>query len=128
MFAFRAMLVMVSAALIATGCVSMQIDGDSEAVLVLEALASPGGTSRLESMTESPEDRPTSFIVAGEAHAADLYTPAEGRVGAIVLVPGLAPAGKDDARLTHLAETLARVGFEVLVPGHPGVSLPHGQL
>ncbi len=54
--------------------------------------------------------------VSGGAIAADLYRPAEGARAGIILVPGLAPAGKDDRRLIDFANTIARAGFEVLVP------------
>ena len=120
MMAFSAALAMVLAALSAAGCTPIRIDGEGEAALVLEALARRGGTSRLESTTYPPERRPIRFTVAGEPHAADLFTPSGPRLGGIVLVPGLARAGKNDSRLVRLAETLARVGFEVLVPDIPG--------
>ncbi|MGH6962459.1 MAG: hypothetical protein ACREE7_18425, partial [Dongiaceae bacterium] len=55
------------------------------------------------------------YSIGGRSHQADLYstgTPA----AAIVLVPGLAPEGKDDPRLVQLAGALARARFAVLVP------------
>jgi pimeloyl-ACP methyl ester carboxylesterase len=42
-------------------------------------------------------------------------------LAAIVLVPGAARGGKDDARLVNLATTLARVRFTVLVPDLPSL-------
>ena len=48
--------------------------------------------------------------------AADLYQPAEGARAGMILVPGVAPTGKDDRRLVAFANTIARAGFEVLVP------------
>jgi len=40
----------------------------------------------------------------------------------LLLVHGLAPAGKDDARLARAAQLLARAGFEVVVPTLPGLT------
>src|SRR5207302_3854482 len=40
----------------------------------------------------------------------------------LLLVPGLAPAGKDDPRLARAARLLARAGFEVVVPTLPGLT------
>jgi hypothetical protein len=45
--------------------------------------------------------------------------PGEPRKAGIVLVPGLTPQGRDDARLVDFAMTLARARFEVLVPDLP---------
>lgn len=60
---------------------------------------------------------------AAEERLADLYLPAGADGGAprsadaaLLLVPGLAPAGKDDARLVALARALARARIAVLVP------------
>ena len=50
---------------------------------------------------------------------ADLYLPGEPAKAGIVLVPGLTPRGRDDARLVDFAMTLARARFEVLVPDLP---------
>ncbi len=74
----------------------------------------------------SPERLGPSGIVVGPgALRADLYLPSQGDGGAasavparaaLVLVPGLAETGKDDARLVGLAVAFARVGIAVLVP------------
>ena len=57
-----------------------------------------------------------SFEVAGRTYAADLYLPADGAEAALVLVPGVVPAGKDDPRLVAFAGALSRARFLVLVP------------
>ncbi len=65
--------------------------------------------------------------------AADLYTGAEcardatgrawrGRACSLVLVHGLAPAGKNDPRLRRAARLLARAGFAVAVPTIDGLT------
>jgi pimeloyl-ACP methyl ester carboxylesterase len=45
-----------------------------------------------------------------------------GRACSLVLVHGLAPAGKDDPRLTRAARLLARTGAAVAVPTVPGLT------
>lgn len=117
---FRTVFTLGLAALGASSCTSIQIDSESEAALVLETLSGRSGQSRLESTTNPPNRQATSFSVTGETYKADLYTPSGPRRGGIVLVPGLARRGKNDARLVRLAETLGRVGFEILVPDIPG--------
>jgi hypothetical protein len=69
----------------------------------------------------TPEDvtglrRPIAFGVGGRSYGADLYRADETPRAALLLVPGLAPDGKDDRRLVDLAVVLARADFAVLVP------------
>jgi pimeloyl-ACP methyl ester carboxylesterase len=101
------------------GCVSLRLGG-SEAGLVIEDLMVGVGGSRLKSRTESPTRTSIRFGGAEDTYRGDVYTPTGPIRAAIVLVPGLAPAGKDDSRLVNLARTLARVDFMVLVPDVPG--------
>src|SRR5262245_7592805 len=73
------------------------------------------------SVDPAPEDvagirRPIAFSVGGRSYAADLYRVDETPRAALLLVPGLAPDGKDDRRLVDLAVVLARAEFAVLVP------------
>lgn len=73
------------------------------------------------SVGPAPEDvaglrRPIAFSVGGRSYAADLYRVDETPRAALLLVPGLAPDGKDDRRLVDLAVVLARADFAVLVP------------
>lgn len=53
---------------------------------------------------------------------ADLYRPGDGARARLVVVPGLADTGRRDPRLVAFAESLARVGFLVLVPDLPAAS------
>jgi pimeloyl-ACP methyl ester carboxylesterase len=63
-----------------------------------------------------------AWTEAGQQKQADLYLPPEGAPGAaVVLVPGLAPAGRDDPRLGALARSLAARRFAVLVPELPNL-------
>ncbi|MGE0118404.1 MAG: hypothetical protein AB7S71_17900 [Dongiaceae bacterium] len=69
----------------------------------------------------APEDaaalrRTIRFAVEDRSYAADLYATDEAPRAALLLVPGLAPDGKDDRRLVDLAVILARARFAVLVP------------
>src|SRR5262245_671227 len=69
----------------------------------------------------TPEDvsalrRTIAFTAAGRSYQADLYRTAAEPRAALLLVPGLAPDGKDDRRLVDLAVILARARFAVLVP------------
>ena len=100
-------------ALALAGCLSAP---DREAVRVLEDIAAGPAPSALKQMTPAPERTTLRFLVAGRQTVADLYRPAAPAGAPLVLVPGLSPDGKDDARLVALAESLARARFLVLVP------------
>jgi alpha-beta hydrolase superfamily lysophospholipase len=95
------------------GCLQLRL-GDSESGLVLEDLVS--SDSRLRKRVPDPHVRAVRFESDDERLHGDLYVPASGTRAGIVLVPGLAVAGKDDPRLVALARTFARVGFLVLIP------------
>lgn len=81
----------------------------------------------LSALTREPLVRPLSVSAPGEAGAravpADLYTRAGLlRSPGLVLVHGLSPEGKDDARLRRAAALLARAGFAVAVPTVEGLT------
>jgi pimeloyl-ACP methyl ester carboxylesterase len=102
-----------------TGCLSLRL-GDSDAALVIEDVIAGPGESRLKQRTGKPTRMTVRYGESTKRREADLYTPAGTSRAALVLVPGLTPAGKSDPRLVDLAETLARMGFTVLVPEVPG--------
>ena len=87
-----------------------------EAVEVLGDIAAGSKPSRLKRITPKPQRGPVAYVVAGRRRQGDLYRPGESAKAALVLVPGIARAGKDDPRLVALANTLARARFTVLVP------------
>ena len=87
-----------------------------EAADVLADVAAGDGPSRLKRLRPEPKRTPVVYQVAGRRHAGDIYEPGDGAVAALVLVPGVARAGKDDPRLVAFAKTLARARFAVLVP------------
>ncbi len=99
------------------GCLQLRL-GDSEAGLVLEDLVT--SDSRLRQRTPEPAFRGLSTRVGERQLRGDLYLPAGSVRAGLVLVPGLAVAGKNDPRLVALARTLARVDFMVLIPDVPG--------
>jgi hypothetical protein len=99
------------------GCLQLRL-GDSEAGLVLEDLVTRD--SRLRKRTPEPTFRGLRASVQGRQVRGDLYLPAGDVRAGLILVPGLAIAGKNDPRLVALARTLARVDFMVLIPDVPG--------
>ncbi len=101
------------------GCATPRL-GDTEAALVLEDLM-VGSGSRLRSRVPELTQEQVHYHSEGRRYAADLYRiPGAGPQTGVLLVPGIAPAGKSDRRLVALARTLARSGFTVLVPDIPG--------
>lgn len=87
-----------------------------DSALVLGDIAAGEAPSRLKRTTPAPKRRSVFYRMADRRYAADIYRPGEPGVAALVLVPGVARAGKDDKRLVALANTLARARFTVLVP------------
>jgi len=114
---YAALLVITLAMLASGGCLRLRL-GDSEAGLVLEDLVS--SDSRLRKRTAAPTVQPLRPGDGGRALRADVYLPAGRARAGMVLVPGLAVAGKNDPRLVAVARTLARVGFVVLIPDIAG--------
>lgn len=93
-----------------------------DAARVLGDIAAGEGPSRLKDATPAPSRAVVDYAVDGRAREGDLYRPGGGAPSAaLVLVPGVAPAGKDDRRLVAFAHSLARAGFLVLVPEIAGL-------
>ena len=88
---------------------------------MLEDVAAGRGESRLKQETVAPVRHPIAYSVNGRGYRGDLYVPEDAPMAALVLVPGAAPAGKDDPRFVAFASTLARARFVVLVPDLPDV-------
>ncbi|GIX08353.1 S9 family peptidase [Elioraea sp.] len=86
-----------------------------EPARLLADIEAGAGPSALKAATPAPR-REDAAVPGTEA---DLYRPGTSARARIVLVPGLSEAGRRDARLVPLAESLARVGFLVLVPDLP---------
>ena len=94
---------------------------DREAVRVLQDIAAGEGPSRLKAETPAPVRVSVQYEQEGRRYVGDLYEPVEEPLAGIVLVPGVAQAGKDDPRLVVFAQTLARARFRVLVPDLPSI-------
>ncbi len=78
----------------------------------------------LSGLTRAPVERPLAAATAAGPVAVDLYVaPALRRPPGLVLVHGLSPAGKDDARLREAAVLLARAGWAVAVPTVDGLTV-----
>jgi fermentation-respiration switch protein FrsA (DUF1100 family) len=78
----------------------------------------------LSSVTREPLARPLVAPAAAASTAIDLYVaPALRRPPGLVLVHGLSPEGKDDARLREAAALLARGGWAVAVPTVDGLTV-----
>ncbi len=92
----------------------------ADSTRLLADIGAGGGPSSLKDTTAQPRRETIDFVVRARRHAGDLYTPASPLAG-LVLVPGLAPAGKDDRRLVAFATSLARARFRVLVPDLPNM-------
>ncbi|WP_126456591.1 alpha/beta hydrolase family protein [Sulfuriflexus mobilis] len=103
-----------------SGCASPPLD-DSEAAIALEDIAAADKPSRLKAQTPPPSRRSYDYVVDGRRYTGDVYRSAQGVRAGLVLVPGVFPAGKDDARLVATAKTLARLQFAVLVPDLKGL-------
>lgn len=111
-------LIVLAALSLMAGCATRRA---YEAALVLADIAAGDQPSRLKRKTPTPTRTAVDFPVGDQMYAGDLYESPEGPRAAIVLVPGATEEGKDDPRLTALANTLARARFTVLVPDLPSV-------
>lgn len=92
----------------------------AESTRLLADIGAGEGSSALKDTTAQPRRETIDFLVRDRLHSGDLYTPPSPLAG-LVLVPGLAPAGKDDRRLVAFATSLARARFQVLVPDLPNM-------
>jgi pimeloyl-ACP methyl ester carboxylesterase len=90
----------------------------SEPVRLLADIEAGARPSALKDATPAP----TRSAHAVPGTSADLYRPGGPVRARLVVVPGLADSGRRDPRLVAFAETLARVGFLVLVPDLPAAS------
>lgn len=109
----RYLLLVMAAACLLAGCSAARL---GEARRVLDDIDAGPGPSALKAETPAPTRGPVTFEIAGRTYGGDLYEPGQGGRAAVVLVPGVSPAGKDDPRLVAFATTLARARFRVLVP------------
>jgi pimeloyl-ACP methyl ester carboxylesterase len=88
----------------------------NEAAELLADIAAGDGPSRLKQAAPEPVRSAIRYRRGSGDAVADLYRDTEMPRGAVVVVPGLTPHGKDDPRLVAFAKSLARAQFLVLVP------------
>jgi pimeloyl-ACP methyl ester carboxylesterase len=87
-----------------------------EAVTTLRALLeAPAGI-----VPEGVERLDLTMIDGDTTRKAYIYDPVAGARAVLLLVPGLTPAGREDARVTAVAGALAQAGFRTVVPDLPG--------
>ena len=109
----RLVAVVMGIALCVSACISPR---GQEARDLLADIAAGGGPSRLKEATPEPARITIAYRRRAGQASADLYRSSQPARSAVVVVPGLTPDGKDDARLVALAKSLARAQFLVLVP------------
>lgn len=109
------------AALLLTAAGACSPSRSLEAARILGDIEAGHRPSALKAATPQPDRTFIRFAVDGRQHDADLYIPGEPAKAGLVLVPGLTPRGRDDARLVDFAMTLSRARFKVLVPDLPGM-------
>lgn len=105
-------LLLIGLAVLLAGCGERA----GEARLLLQDIAAGWAPSELKRVSAAPERRDVAWRIDGRDGVGDLYRPADGALARMVLVPGLTEQGRDDPRMTALAQTLARMRFAVLVP------------
>lgn len=99
--------------LLNTGCAPTR---NYHAALVLADIAAKERPSLWKRVTPTPLRTSFSYRVDNRHYKADLYRPGQEALAGLLLVPGAAETGKDDARLVAFAKSLARARFNVLVP------------
>ncbi|MDB5099233.1 MAG: hypothetical protein JWM80_3654 [Cyanobacteria bacterium RYN_339] len=87
-----------------------------QAFLFMQDFAAGAGPSKLKARTGEPRRETTTVHRNGRTLDVDVYTPEGTPRGGLVLIPGVAPQGKDDPRMVALAGTFARSGLSVVVP------------
>ncbi|HEY3307007.1 MAG TPA: hypothetical protein VGJ93_01005 [Desulfuromonadaceae bacterium] len=90
-------------------------------LLLILDIAAGEQDSLLKRITPIPTRTPVTYSIKGKTYSGDLYRSAEQSRAGILLIPGAAEGGKDDARLVAFANTLARGKFTVLVPDLVGM-------
>ena len=120
-------LIVLAIAVVGTAACSRQ---QQEARLLLADIQAGEGPSALKEREPRPAVN-LNRITLGDGQTLDALivqpgigaSDRNGRAsGSMILVPGLAPDGLQDRRLQALAASLARVGFEVVIPELPGTA------
>ncbi len=110
----------LGAAVALSGCGG--INRGVDAALLLGDIRAGKEDSRLKRRTESPERFPVTYTIDSRDWQADRYRSGEPDRGPLVLVHGFTELGRRDPRLVEFAHSMARSGFDVLVPELPGLT------
>lgn len=103
------------AAVVLAGCAS--VERSYQANLFLHDIqAKPDDETWLKRTSDEPQRDKITIAINGAENPAWLYRPQATAAGSIVLVPGLSEEGRDDQRLKGFADSLARLGYRVLLP------------
>ncbi len=104
--------------LLITGCSNRPFISFLTALDILQEREKP----YLSRVYPRADRRAVTFSDGQKSLQADLYIrPGEGPRPGLLIIHGLAEAGKDDPRLVKFAFTLAQAGFAALVPDFPGL-------
>ena len=114
----RAVAIGVLVPLLAAGCMVTRAMEAADLIGDIAAAADAASAERGEAL---PSRTLVTYRVDGRRRSGDLYRPSGGARAMVVLVPGVARAGKDDPRLVGFARVLARARFRVLVPDIAGL-------
>lgn len=99
-------------ALVGAGAASCSPARVIEAAHVMQDVAAEAAPSALKRNTPTPSRRLIAYRVEDRVYEGDIYTPANTRPeAALLLIPGVSPRGRDDPRLVSFANTLARALF-----------------
>ena len=97
-------------------CAGCSPTREYHAALVLADIAAKDNPSRWKRITPAPLRTSYLYRVENRRYKADLYLSGQDALAGLLLVPGAAETGKDDARLVAFAKSLARARFNILVP------------
>ncbi|MEX0732290.1 MAG: alpha/beta hydrolase [Aquisalimonadaceae bacterium] len=112
--------ILVAGVMALSGCGAIKRSHD--AALLLADVQAGTADSRLKRQTELPARTSLSYSIHGRNQVADRYRSGDSHRGSLVLIHGFTEAGRRDSRLVEFAQSLARSGFDVLVPELPGLT------
>jgi len=115
---------LVTVGILLTTPVALRISAGVTGLEFLVEFLTEGEWPWLTHRTSPPVVGPLDGWMAPDVAAPDLWHPRDRRFGpwpGLLLVHGLTPEGKRDARVAWTAERLARAGFAVAVPDLPAL-------
>lgn len=116
---YRSAILILLAALMIAACAGPGRGYD--AALLLGDVRAGAEDSRLKRSTETPRRDSVRYSVDERRGVADRYRSGDAHRGPLVLIHGFTDQGRRDPQLVAFAHSLARSGFDVLVPEVPGL-------